>query len=124
MLERGGDTPDVDREDLVELVEVELVRVAPRWHDARIRDHDVEPAELLDGPVHGLRDLGLDAHVGREGGPASGRWTLREIDDGARRAGSRELTGNRGAEAARAARDERDAPGQQASCSRYVAAFA
>jgi hypothetical protein len=79
---------------------------------------------MLERRPHCRFDLGLRPDVGGQSDPSLRRWSLREIDDGAGCPGPRQLPGDRGAKPARAARHERDAPGQQAGCSRYVAAFA
>ena len=89
VLERRGDTPDVDREDLIELVEVELVGVAPRRDHPRVGDHDVKPAEVRQRRPHCRLDLGLRPDVGGEGKPPFRRRYLFEIDDHAAGPGPR-----------------------------------
>ena len=66
VLHRHGDAAHVDVQRAVERLQVELVGVAPGRHDACIRDHDVEPAEVRDGLGDDAFDVDLDRDVGGE----------------------------------------------------------
>jgi len=111
----------------------------PEQHHARVVDEDVEPAELVDGPLHGrlrllaLRDVGLDHERGaarvaqlrgqrveallaprheRDGGAAGGELAGGGVADAAGRAGDQ---GDGALEAAHA--QDRTAAAQQPACS-------
>lgn len=113
VLQARRNTPDVDREGGVECVDVEVGSVAPRWHDAGVRDHDVEPTEPLYRGRDGALDVSLERHVGRQRDPTVRSGPRLEIDDCADCAARGEGARDRRAEAAGAARDERDAAGEQ-----------
>jgi hypothetical protein len=64
------DALEHDVDDVVELLGGELVEgegPGAGLHPAGVGEHDVEPAEPLDGPVDRLGDLRLPRHVDREG---------------------------------------------------------
>ncbi len=111
MLERRRDPTDVDREHLIPLVEVEFVDATPGRHDPSGGDQKVELAAELPGSLSArVRDRVLVANVGGHRPPALGKRPGRgDIKANAARPDGREAAGDRGADPACGAGDERAA---------------